>query len=99
LAIIIAGTTTVTTMTYAYAQVDRNFAGQVTSQATEDFREAGNPSGFGEHASNPTDTTPQGDQTGRNGLANALTTRGEPLHPSEVIGTICDVFGGAGCPP
>jgi len=74
-----------TVLTQAQAQVDNpSFAGQTTAQATEDYRNAGDPSAFGTHASNPTGTTPQGDQTDRNGLANALTVRGAPLHPSTV---------------
>jgi len=82
-----------------YAQVDRNFAGQTTAQAKQDYRNEGNPSGFGEHASDPTGTRdPNLDQSGRNRLANALTSRGDPLHPSEVIGTLCIVDpSAAGC--
>jgi hypothetical protein len=82
-----------------HTQTNPNFAGQITSQATQDFREAGNPNGFGEHTSDPTGAGPSRDHTGRNGLANALTERGQSLHPSIVIQTICDLPGpAAGCP-
>jgi hypothetical protein len=90
-----------TTITTAYGQVDPNFAGQVTSDAAKELRQSG--SNFGAHTSDPTGlgpNTPTGtNEHGRNGLANALTERGEPQHPSEVIDTICDLPGdAAGCP-
>ena len=72
---------------------DPSFAGQVTSN-----RAQLEGSDFGAHASDPTGTGPSGDQTGRNGLANALTDRGEPQHPSEVIGFLCTIPNTPGCP-
>jgi hypothetical protein len=87
-----------TTITAAYAD---NFAGQVTSQAAKELQQSG--SNFGAHTSDPTGlgpSTPTGtNEHGRNGLANALTERGEPQHPSDVIRTICGLVGDApGCP-
>jgi hypothetical protein len=88
------------TTTAAYAQVDRNFAGQVTSQAAQELRESG--SNFGAHTSDPTGLGPNtptgGNEHGRNGLANALTERGDPQHPSDVIDFLCTNVGFAGCP-
>ena len=94
---IIGITTTTTTMVYAQAPNDPNFHGQVTSQATQDFRNEGNPSGFGQHASDPTGFGPSSGD-GRNGLSQALTGHGDPQHPSDVIGFLCTNFGFEGCP-
>jgi hypothetical protein len=98
LALVAAITTTAVT---AFGQVDRNFAGQVTSQAAQELRESG--SNFGAHTSDPTGLGPStptdGNEHGRNGLANALTERGDPQHPSDVIDFLCTNVGFAGCPP
>jgi hypothetical protein len=45
-----------------------------------------NKGGMGEHSSSFAGES-------RNGLPNALTGPGDPQHPSEVIGFVCDNFG------
>ena len=95
------GMTTVDT----YAQPNSNaFAGQVTSNFAREGSNTIPEVSIGTHASDPTGqgpSTPTGDNDhGRNGLANALTGRGEPQHPSDVISTLCSTVssGQFGCP-
>jgi hypothetical protein len=76
-----------------FAQAPPNFAGQVTSNFAREGSNTDPEVSIGDHASDPTGQGPNtptgGNDHGRNGLANALTGRGEPQHPSEVINTLC----------
>ena len=83
----------ITTTTSVYATTRSNPTtddpNRIGSSTSERAQEEG--SYFGSHASDPTGEGPSGDQTGRNGLANALTDRGAPQHPSEVIQGVCEL--------
>jgi hypothetical protein len=96
-----------TNVVFAQPPDQPNLAGQVTAGAAKELLDLSTspPTSFGTHASNPVDTSPSevgcGEDPGRCGLSQALTAEhGSPQHPSEVIGTICDITSGtaAGCP-
>jgi hypothetical protein len=111
MAVIMAGialTTMTTSMVFATTdeEPDPNTVGKATKQANEDFRDNDNPSGGGEHASDPTGEGPSTSTTencdpgepGRCGLALNRGNEGDPEgSPQE---TICAVTGGdaPGCP-
>lgn len=115
MAIIMAGialTTMSTSTVFATTtsdEPDPNTVGQATKEANEGYREAGNPSGGGEHASDPTGDGPStsttenclgegSDDPGRCGLALNRGNEGDPEGSPQ--GTICAVTGdeAPGCP-
>jgi hypothetical protein len=88
-----------TSVVFATAEEpDPNTVGKVTKQANEDYRDAGNPSGGGEHASDPTGDGPSetgclttGDENGRCGLAlnrGKGNTEGSPQDTIEFVCTL-----------
>jgi hypothetical protein len=108
MAAIIAGialTTMSTSVIFATTEPDPNTVGKVTKEANEDYREADNPSGGGQHASDPTGDGPSetgcittGDDNGRCGLALNRGQGNTEGSPQETIEFVCGLDpDAAGC--
>jgi hypothetical protein len=101
----IALTTMSSSVIFATTEPDPNTVGKVTKQANEDYREAGNPSGGGKHASDPTGSGPSetgciatGDENGRCGLALNRGKDNTEGSPQKTIEFVCGLESDAeGC--